>query len=225
MHSAKSLLCVFLCLALLFALVACTPSAPDPTDPPTTTEAPTPAPTPEPTPEPTDPPVLYDFEDDALALAANMPEGWTIADLETLGEMNGITADPMTEEALQKQFDTLGALFVFYAVDSEGNNINIIKEKLTSADVSIEDYLDACYPQLLSQLEQVGATDIQAERCVVAFAGAQQQGIALQYQIGEVSIFQRCIFLIADDVIYNFTLTTTTTDTTDRLISCFFSEK
>lgn len=222
MNTYAKVIALLLCCAMLIGLAACTNSD-DPTELPDKPTESTAAPT-DNTAAPTEPENTFDYQNDALGLALKLEGDWTIAGMDKLGELSGIVAEQITDEALKKQLENSGVVYDFFAQNTNNDSLNIVKENLNllySLTLDEDGYIDLSLGKLKQALEGMGAVELMMEKTAVAIAGQQHAGLELSYIYNGVQLYQRIVAIIDSGVAYCVTATSTTEDRTDAILAGF----
>ena len=118
-----------------------------------------------------------------IGITCTLDDYWTIATREEMAQIQGLTADMMSDEDLAEMLKNSGSVYDLYAFGDEGLvTLNIIMENqglLYSVILSEQDYVDLSLPQVGHALESMGLTDVECSAVTVSFAGKDHAGIQI----------------------------------------------
>lgn len=111
--------------------------------------------------------------------------------------------------AAKKALDNGTVMIVTYAVDgTTGKTLNVVLQSvgtLTGALANEQSLLEAGKKDTISALEAQGLTDVTATMETVTFMGEEHPSLLLTAKVNGADLYQRCICLIKDGYIANFT--------------------
>lgn len=165
------------------------------------------------------------YENNFLGLGFNLPDGWTFYTKEQINEMNNITQD-MLDEDLAAQLEEANLLYDMYALDQYGNSVTVVLEKTSAiASVAIDEkaYAELSVEQVPDALKQVGFADATAEVGTVDFNGKEHAAIDVVATSDSVTLYEKIVCIKAGQYIACITVGTTFENTTDTVLSYFYS--
>ena len=134
----------------------------------------------------------------------------------TITDMN-IFSD---NKAAQKALDNGTVMIVTYAVDgTTGKTLNVVLQSVGSLQGALaneQSLLEAGKKDTIAALEGQGLTDVTATIETVTFLGEEHPSLLLSAKINGADLYQRCICLIKDGYIANFTASGLEKDSFDK---------
>ena len=230
----KRVLLLLLAAAMLLMLTACRRGEPQPaqtedttvpaaTHPPVTvTEPATPG------------PMLGSFDPESgvytngfLGLRCTLNASWEVYDAARIGELVGLTADSVSDEAIGEVVRENGSAILFYAQTAGG---------LATVNISVED-LGILYGSVLSEadyaervslltaqgLESMGMTEVSAKIASVEFAGAAHTAVTITGSYASAALYECLVCVRQGNYMIVVTVLSTFEDSTGELLAMFSS--
>lgn len=199
----------------------------DPDDEVPTTEVPTETTAPQE--EAADPLMGYysgtTYNNDFIGIQCKLDENWTVATEEELAQLNGLTADILSDEALAEQLRNSGVVQAFYAVADDGLVVmNIVLENLGLLYGTVLDeerYVELSIDQLAAALESAGLADITTEADTITFAGQEHAGIRVHGTMSGIHFYELLICVKVDSYMCVITMASYYEDITDNLAALY----
>lgn len=198
----KRLVSLLISLSMLLALTACGGnSAPEDS----VTAAPTTAPTQAPTEAPTEPaadPQMGSYENgtyvnEFLGISCALDDSWVLASAEEMAQLQGMSAELVTDEDLAKQLENSGSSMVFYAAADDGLvTMNIMVENLGilyGMALDEKSYLELSGDALPTALESMGFENVTLEMTSVSFLGSEQAAARIHGSFSGVDFYELLI--------------------------------
>lgn len=203
----KKLIALFLALAMILAMTACGgTSAPEDSStlPPAAapSEASTEAPTEAPTEVSDADPQMGTYENgtytnEFLGISCAMDNSWTLATAEEMAQIQGMSAELVTDEDLARQLESSGSSMVFYAAADEGLvTMNIMVENLGilyGLALDEESYLELSGDSLPTALESMGFENVTQEMTTVQYLGSEHVALRVHGSFSGVEFYELLI--------------------------------
>lgn len=160
-----------------------------------------------------------------LGIQCKLDENWTVATEEELAQLNGLTADIISDEALAEQLRNSGVVQAFYAMADDGLVVmNIVLENLGLLYGTVLDeerYVDLSLDQLVTALESAGLSDVTTEADTVTFAGSEHAAIRVHGTMSGVDFYELLVCVKVDSYMSVITLASYYEDITDSLAALY----
>lgn len=164
------------------------------------------------------------YESNFIGIGCLLDSGWTFYTDAQIAELNNITAETLGDDYIS-QVEKANLVYDMYATNASGDTINVTLEKLSGLTgvINAETYVDTCIPQLKTSMSQMGVTLEKCEKTQFAFAGKIVDGISIVMSANGNYAYQKIACLKRGSYIAVIGFSTYTTDSTDALISKFYS--
>lgn len=178
------------------------------------------------------------YENKVLGISCTFTDSWYIATEEDIAEIMGITADLLTDTAMEESIESGNAVCDLYAMDADYSTLNIqvtkfdsVFERMQLAVLSEEELVDG----VLEEFETSGEDQIiysslgieggKMEKSTVKIDGKDHFCIRLSGVIpaeeGDLPIFETMIFKTSGKYMGNITICSYIEDTTDAAAAMF----
>lgn len=216
----KKLFAILLALSLLVSLAACGSAEP--------TEAPTEAPSEESTGGMSPIVGVYDgnsYSNTVLGIACNLPEEWTLLNLQDLIEAYGYTADEFSSENIQASVESAGSLTTYYATTSDGLQTLTITVASATAYGYLEgkesSVVELMIPQMETQLPASGIEVASIDGGTIDFAGQERSCISVVGTTNETDLYEKQVIIFSGNYLFIITAVSFLEDNCDTLLSNF----
>lgn len=165
------------------------------------------------------------YVNEFLGIQCQLDENWTIATDEELGQLSGLTADAITDEAIAEQLRNSGIAYALYATADEGLvTMNIVFENLGLLYGTVldeETYASLSVEQLATALESTGLENVTAETTTVSFAGADHAAIMVHASVSGVDFYEQLVCMKVKSYIAVVTVGSFQEDITSDLLAMY----
>ena len=124
-----------------------------------------------------------------------LPEGWSFYTDEQIAQLQGYTQDMMGQDYADIIEKSGSAMEMFAAEDSTGGlyTLNVVVEKLPSAALSEEKYVESCLDKTKAALESAGFQIDVCKAATVQFAGKTHAAIEIQGSYMGVDLYETLV--------------------------------
>ena len=165
------------------------------------------------------------YENESLGYGCTL-EGWMFATQEEIAELNNLAIDSFDSEELQEQLRNSTSIMDMAAVREDGMaNVNVSLQNLSALFgrlLSEEAFRDQSFPQMQSNLESMGMTNVNIEKVTITIDGTDHPGLAVTGINNGVPIYQRQAYIKCGGYIALITATTFAEDSTQTVFDLFY---
>lgn len=124
-----------------------------------------------------------------------LPEGWSFYTDEQIAQLQGYTQDMMGQDYADIIEKSGSAMEMFAAEDSTGGlyTLNVVVEKLPSAALSEEKYVESCLDKTKAALESAGFQIDVCKAATVQFVGKSHAAIEIQGSYMGVDLYETLV--------------------------------
>ena len=169
------------------------------------------------------------YENEFLGLGVTLDENWEFYTDEQIAALYGVTTEMLGDdfEEYLKNATVIYDMHVANKVDASNMNVNF--EKLSAlGDVqtaNMEVFVSSIMPTVVNSLETIGCTDVSYELCDITIGDKTFEGAKTKATLSGLQLYQTVVCIKCDGYIANISVTSYLEDTTDSIISCFYTLK
>ena len=169
------------------------------------------------------------YENEFLGLGVTLDENWEFYTDEQIAALYGLTNELFGDdfEEYLKNATVIYDMHVANKVDASNMNVNF--EKLSAlGDVqtaNMEVFVSSIMPTVVNSLETIGCTDVSYELCDSTIGDKTFEGAKTKATLSGLQLYQTVVCIKCDGYIANISVTSYLEDTTDSIISCFYTLK
>lgn len=168
------------------------------------------------------------YWNETLSIGCTMDENWYFYSDEEIMESVQTTAGQLKDD-LAEAIKDAGTMMDMMAVNQEtGENVNVNLERLSVANSLLVDetkYVELSLAQLGDALEQMGLTVTDIGQDEMEFAGSKHPCIRLTGTIEDIDLFETLVVVKTGRTVIVVTACSYLEDTTDQILSHFYTEK
>ncbi len=165
------------------------------------------------------------YKSNFAGIGFNLPENWVFLTEDELKELNQISTNLMGD-AYAAAIANADIFYDMHAMDSYGNSVNIVFEKLSLADAlqhTEESIARAAVDPTKDALASMGCTNVTSNLTTITITGKTHHGIAVSAQSNGVTIYEKVAIIKMDRYVVNITVATANIDNTANVLNQFFA--
>ena len=164
------------------------------------------------------------YNNDFLGISCTLPAEWVFYTDEQILELNNIVGTIVDEDIVER-LKNANIIYDMYATyQTEGSNININLEKLSTVQMislDIKQTLEAQIDTIKQAYENMGYTDTNVEYQKIKVDGKEFDGLKLTAKIQGIDFYADIFTFRKNNYLANVTICSLQTDKTDTILSYF----
>lgn len=167
------------------------------------------------------------YDNEMLGIQATFDETWYVATVEERLALVGVLSEAITDESIAKLLEENGSAMDLYAIQENGNSVNLMIQKLDSVVgllISEQDYVDYTIGEIEPAMEAIEVKNPKIQAITVTFAGEKHPGISIDGTQNGLDFHEKMVVVKAGGYLSIVTAACYGKNVTDDILDLFESK-